>query len=330
MAKSSMQKLKLLYLYTLLMENTDENHPMTVKEMISELAKYGINAERKSIYDDLELLGDVYGMDIIQVKGKSFGYYVGSRQFELAELKLLVDSVQSSKFITGKKSLSLISKIEQLAGKYDAALLRRQVYVTNRVKAANENIYYNVDRIHDAIAHNKTITFRYFEWTVDKTKKYRKNGELYTETPISLTWDDENYYLITYKQKYDSFTHYRVDKMESISITDNERVMPEKEFNPADYSKKVFSMFGGEEEFVTVEFDSSLAGVVIDRFGMDVSMKKRGDDKFVAHLKVAVSKQFLSWIFSFGSKAKIISPSGVAQKFRDMINETINNYNQEA
>lgn len=327
MAKSSMQKLKLLYLYTLLMEKTDENHPMTVKEMIAELAKYGISAERKSIYDDLELLRDIYGMDIIGVKSKSFGYYVGSRQFELAELKLLVDSVQSSKFITGKKSLSLISKIEQLAGKYDAQLLRRQVYVTNRVKAANENIYYNVDRIHDAIAHNKTITFKYFEWTVDKTRKYRKDGELYTENPIALTWDDENYYLITYKEKYNSFTHYRVDKMDCISITENERVMPDKQFNPAEYSKKVFSMFGGEEELVFVEFDASLAGVVIDRFGMDVYMEKREDGKFAARLKVAVSKQFLSWIFSFGSKAKIISPPSVVEKFKCMIDENIKNYN---
>ncbi|MBQ8525993.1 MAG: WYL domain-containing protein [Clostridia bacterium] len=326
MAKSSMQKLKLLYLYTMLMEKTDENHPMTVKDMISELAKYGINAERKSIYDDLELLSDVYGMDIVQVKSKTFGYYVGSRQFELAELKLLVDSVQSAKFMTAKKSLSLISKIEQLAGHYDAQLLRRQVYVTNRVKAANENIYYNVDRIHDAIARNRRITFKYFEWTMDKTKKYRKDGQLYTETPISLTWDDENYYLITYKQKYNSFTHYRVDKMECISITDDERIMPEKEFDPAEYSKKVFLMFGGQEENVTVEFDASLAGVVIDRFGMDVSMHRTDDNRFSANLRVAVSNQFLAWIMNFGTKAKIIAPKSVADKFVQLLEETKGNY----
>lgn len=326
MAKSSMQKLKLLYIYTMLMEKTDENHPMTVKDMISELAKYNINAERKSIYDDIELLRDVYGLDIIMVKGKSFGYYIGSRPFELAELKLMVDSVQSAKFMTSKKSLSLISKIEQLASHHDAQLLRRQVYVTNRVKAANENIYYNVDRIHEAIARNRQITFKYFEWTMDKTKKYRKDGQLYTENPISLTWDDENYYLITYKPKYNSFTHYRVDKMENISIIDENRIMPDEEFNPAEYSKKVFSMFGGEEEFVSVEFDHSLAGVVIDRFGMDVPMHRTGDDKFVANLRVAVSRQFLSWIIGFGSKAKIISPYSVAEKLFKLINETKENY----
>lgn len=326
MAKSSMQKLKLLYICTMLMERTDENHPMTVKDMINELAKYNISAERKSIYDDIELLRDIYGLDIIQVRNRSVGYYIGSRQFELAELKLLVDSVQSAKFMTSKKSLSLISKIEQLASHHDAQLLRRQVYVTNRVKAANENIYYNVDRIHDAIARNRRITFKYFEWTMDKTKKYRKDGELYTETPISLTWDDENYYLITYKQKYNSFTHYRVDKMENISITDDERIMPDVPFNPAEYSKKVFSMFGGEEEYVTVEFDSSLAGVVIDRFGMDVSMHRKSDTHFTASLKVAVSNQFLSWVMSFGSKAKIVSPRSVVTKFVNLIDETKNVY----
>lgn len=326
MAKSSMQKLKLLYLYTILMEKTDENHPLTVKDMIAELDSYGISAERKSVYDDIELLRDIYGLDIVQVKGKSYGYYIGSRQFELAELKLLVDSVQSAKFMTSKKSLSLISKIEQLASHHDARLLRRQVYVTNRVKAANESIYYNVDRIHDAIAHNRQITFRYFEWTMDKTKKYRKDGQLYTETPIYLTWDDENYYLITYKQKYGSFTHYRVDKMENISITDEERVMPETEFDPAQYSKKVFSMFGGQEEMVTVEFDASLAGVVIDRFGMDVSMRKINDTKFEANLQVAVSKQFLSWIMSFGSGAKIVSPEYVSQRFVELLDEAKNIY----
>ena len=326
MAKSSMQKLKLLYLYDILMEKTDENHPMTVKDMISELAKYGISAERKSIYDDLELLCDVYGMDIVQVKSKSFGYYVGSRQFELAELKLLVDSVQSAKFMTDKKSLSLISKIEQLAGHHEAQLLRRQVYVTNRVKAVNENIYYNVDRIHDAIARNRQITFRYFEWTMEKTKKYRKDGKLYTETPIALTWDDENYYLITYKQKYMSFTHYRVDKMESISITDDERVMPEADFDLAGYSKKVFSMFGGEEESVTVEFDASLAGVVIDRFGLDVNMYRINDTKFNANLRVAVSNQFFSWIMNFGAKAKITAPERVAKEFITYVGEIKSNY----
>lgn len=327
MAKSSLQKLKLLYLSSILMEKTDENHPMTVKDMISELEKYGISAERKSIYDDLELLCDVYGMDIVQVKSKTYGYYVGSRQFELAELKLLVDSVQSAKFMTEKKSLSLISKIEQLAGHYDAQLLRRQVYVTNRVKAGNENIYYNIDCIHDAIARNRCITFRYFEWTMDKTKKYRKDGQLYTETPISLTWDDENYYLITYKQKYNSYTHYRVDKMENISITDEERVLPGVEFNPADYSKKVFSMFGGEEENVSVEFDSSLAGVVIDRFGMDVFMQKINDITFRANLRVAVSNQFFSWIMKFGNRAKIVSPESVVEKFKTLTSEIIDRYN---
>lgn len=326
MPKSPNQKLKLLYLYKILTEKTDEKHPMTVNEMISELSKYDISAERKTIYDDLTLLSDNFGMDIIPVRSKTYGYYVGSRQFELAELKLLVDAVSSSKFITGKKSLSLISKIEKLASTHEAKSLRRQVYVTDRVKALNEGIYYNVDTIHEAISANKKICFKYYEWTTDKTKHYRKDGKLYTESPVSLTWDDENYYLISYKKKYDAFAHYRVDKMESITVCDEERDMPDKNFDLAGYTKKVFSMFSGEQESIDVEFDASLVGVVLDRFGMDVHIRKIDETKFVAKLNVAVSNTFFSWICSFSSKAKIVSPQKTVDEFKKFLSNTMNIY----
>lgn len=326
MPKSPNQKLKLLYLYKILTEKTDEKHPMTVNEMIGELKKYDISAERKTIYDDLALLSDNFGMDIIPVRSKNYGYYVGSRQFELAELKLLVDAVSGSKFITGKKSLSLISKIEKLASVHDAKSLRRQVYVTDRVKALNEGIYYNVDTIHEAISGNKKISFKYFEWTTDKTKHYRKDGKLYIESPVSLTWDDENYYLISYKKKYDAFAHYRVDKMESITLCDEEREMPCKSFDLAGYTKRVFSMFSGEQESVDVEFDSSLIGVVLDRFGMDVHIRKIDDTKFVAKLNVAISNTFFSWICSFSSKAKIIAPQKTVDEFKKFLTETMDIY----
>ena len=195
--KQPQQKLKLLYLMKILLEKTDEEHHITVPEMIRELEALGISAERKSVYSDLEYL-QLYGLDICSERSKTHGYYVASREFELPELKLLVDSVQASKFITRKKSLELISKIEKLTSHDNAKKLHRQVYVLDRVKTMNEQIYYNVDKIHDAIAADKQITFRYFDYNVDKQKVYRKEGKEYQETPVALTWDDENYYMIAF------------------------------------------------------------------------------------------------------------------------------------
>ncbi|MBQ7974527.1 MAG: WYL domain-containing protein [Clostridia bacterium] len=320
MPKNRNQKLKILYLLKILTEKTDESHPMSMPNIITELERYGISAERKSIYDDLEAL-ELYGADICSVKGKNSGYFLASRDFELPELKLLVDSVQASKFITKKKSMELISKLEKLASTHEATHLQRQVFVTNRVKAVNETIYYVVDKIYDAISRNKKISFRYFEWTVEKEKRYRKDGERYVETPVTLSWDDENYYLITYKEKYKGFTHYRVDKMTDLEILSEAREMPEEKFDPADYAKKVFGMFGGEETAVEVKFHNALAGVVIDRFGEEVFMRKLDSNWFVARFKVAISPQFFSWIMSFGSKAEIISPADVRGKLRELLKE---------
>ena len=325
MAKNRNQKLKILYLLKILSEKTDENNPLSMPELIAELGRYDVAAERKSIYDDIEAL-QIYGADICSVKGKKTGYFLASRDFELPELKLLVDSVQASKFITKKKSMELISKLEKLASIHDASQLQRQVFVTNRVKAVNEAIYYTVDKIYDAISKNKKIAFKYFEWTVDREKRFRKDGELYVETPITLSWDDENYYLITYKEKYKGFTHYRVDKMSDLKILDEDRQMPEGKFDLADYAKKVFGMFGGEETAVEIKFKSDLAGVVIDRFGEEVFMRRLDDEWFVARFKVAVSPQFYGWIMSFADRAEIISPPEVRDEFVNEVNKGVKMY----
>lgn len=311
--KLSHQKLKMMYLAKILMEQTDEENTITVPEMIAELSKLGISAERKSIYDDLEYL-QLFGLDICSTKTRTTNYYIASRDFELPELKLLVDSVQSSKFITRKKSMELISKIEKLTSRENAKKLQRQVFITNRVKTVNEQIYYNVDKIHEAIAANKQITFKYYSLDVNKKKVYRKDGGLYTESPVSLTWDDENYYLITYKEKYDDYTHYRVDKMEMIELTENDRVLSDKPFDLSTYSKTMFQMFSGEETDVSIEFDNELVSVVFDRFGTDIPIIKKDEDHFICHVKVAVSPHFLSWIMSFGKRAKIISPDYVVEE----------------
>ncbi len=311
--KLSHQKLKMIYLAKILMDKTDEEHTITVPEMISELAKLGISAERKSIYDDLECL-QLFGLDICSTKTRTTNYYIASRDFELPELKLLVDSVQASKFITRKKSLELISKIEKLTSHENAKKLQRQVFITNRVKTLNEQIYYNVDKIHDAISANKQITFKYFDIDVNKKKVYRKDGNVYTESPVSLTWDDENYYLITYKEKYDNYTHYRVDKMEKIELTENNRVLADKPFDLSEYSKTMFQMFNGEETDVSIEFENKLVGVVFDRFGADVPIIKSDEEHFICHVKVAVSPIFLSWVMSFGKRAKILSPEHIVEE----------------
>lgn len=323
--KSSQQKLKLLYLLKILMEQTDEDHSLTVPQMISELAKLGISAERKSVYDDLECL-KLFGIDICSKKSKTTDYFVASRDFELPELKLLVDSVSASKFITHKKSMELISKIEKLTSRENAKKLQRQVFITNRVKTPNEKIFYNVDKIHEAIVNNKQITFKYFNLDVNKKKIYRKEGNLYTESPVSLTWDDENYYLITYKEKYDSYTHYRVDKMENINITDDARVLSKQPFDLSSYSKTMFQMFNGQEMAVSIRFDNDLVGVVFDRFGTNIPIIKQGDNHFICNIKVAVSPHFLSWIISFGSKAKVISPSIVQYKLIELLTEVQKQY----
>lgn len=327
MPKSENQKLKLLHLYRILAEKTDEEHPITVKEMILELAKYDIKAERKSIYDDLDALRN-FGVDIICNTGRVYSYSIGQRIFELPELKLLVDAVQSSKFITHKKSNELIKKLESLASKHEAKQLQRQVYVANRVKTMNESIYYNVDRVHEAITKNRQICFKYYEWNLNKERQLKKNGEQYITNPISLTWDDENYYLIAYSDKYDGLVHYRVDKMHEIELMEDFRKVNEgsKSFDLALYAKKVFGMFGGDDEIVIVKFENHLVGVVIDRFGIDIIIEKDGRDHFIAHLKVAVSPLFLSWIISFGNGAKIITPDRVAEQIVQLCNSAVGQY----
>ena len=313
MPKSPNQKLKLLYLMEILLQQTDERHPMTVPEMIAQLAQRGVSAERKSIYGDLEALR-TFGIDIVQTKTKTTGYYVGSRAFETPELKLLVDSVQSSKFITHKKTLALIKKIEGLASIYDAQLLQRQVYVHGRVKSMNESVYYSVDLLHEAIQKNSRITFRYFDYDLNGSRRYRPG--LYTASPYALCWQDENYYLIAHSERH-GLTHYRVDKMASISMTGQPRYMDAqtRELDLTEYGKNVFGMFAGSREQLRLRFDRSLAGVVIDRFGRGTPCVPDGPDAFICTVEVAVSPNFFGWLASFGARAQLLSPAPVREAF---------------
>lgn len=315
----SNQKLKIMYLMKILMENTDETHSITLQQIIDKLAGYDVTCERKSLYTDIEQLRQ-FGLDIYgEQRDRTYYYRVVNRQFELAELKLLVDSVQSAKFITEKKSNELIKKIEELASKHEAQQLQRQVYVSGRVKTMNENILINVDAIHQAINTNSTIKFQYFMWTPDKKMELRHNGKIYEVSPWALSWDDENYYMVAYDSEAKIIKHYRVDKMLKISVTENLREGKDKfkSFDMADYSKKMFGMFDGDEETVKLLCNNSLAGVMIDRFGKDVRMLKADDEHFTVSVKVAVSKHFLGWIIALGSGVKIVGPDAVVNKMKD-------------
>ncbi len=315
MPKSINQKAKLLYIQKFLLEETDENHPLTVNEIISKLAGYGINAERKSIYDDMDTLRD-FGLDIICTRGRSNSYFVGERSFELPELKLLVDAVGASKFITNRKTMELIKKLEGCTSKYQANSLHRQVYVKNRIKNMHESIYYNVDKLHQAIAEKKQISFKYMEWTLDKGEKVRKNGVKYYESPCSLCWDNDNYYLITYNSKHMKNLHYRVDKMAEVTVLDAPSDFGEvgQSFDLVSHARKHFGMFGGEETNVEMQFDNSLVGVIIDRFGKEIAIKKADDNNFIISVDIAVSPVFFGWIMSLGSKAKVLGPAWVKRE----------------
>ena len=320
MPSSPNQKMKLLYLMRVLLERTDEDHALTIQEILSALSGYGIKAERKSIYTDLELLRQ-YGLDIEMVQTKTFGYYVASRQFELPELKLLVDAVQSSRFITRKKSEELIKKLSSLTSVHQAKQLRRQVFVADRPKAINESVYYTIDAIHAAINDGRKIQFKYFDYNFSKTRVYRRDGERYTHTPLALCWNDDKYYLICYSSKHDGFTHYRVDRMSEVSVSEEKADrIDNKRFNVSEHIKQVFGMYGGEVVEATLCFDSSLINTVLDRFGGDIGLYKTGEC-FEIHVEVAESPVFLSWIMQFGDKAEIIAPDSLRKAMGRFIKE---------
>lgn len=329
MPKQPGQKLKLLQLNKFFLENTDENHTASVNDIIKYLADLGISAERKSLYDDFEQLRS-FGTEVMSVKTKDgTGYYVADRMFEISELKMLVDAVQVAKFITDKKSHALIRKLESLCSRHEAAELSRQISFSDRIKSMNESIYYNVDKIHTAISANKSITFKYFEYNENKERVLRHNGESYSASPFSLNWDNENYYLVAFDHKDKIIKHFRVDKMLSICVEKSQRCGM-KEFSEVDfsmYSKKVFGMFGGKSTKVCLEFDKSLCGVVIDRFGKDVFMRQSDNpDRVYVYCEVVVSPQFFGWLLSFGDKAKIETPVLIRQQFKEYCQKVIDCY----
>ncbi len=326
--KGENQKLKLLILAKLFAEQTDDEHGLTMPEIIDKLAARGVNADRKTLYLDLEELRR-FGLDILaeQVGHKTY-YALGARDFELPELKLLVDSVQAAKFITDKKSRELIRKLEGLVSTHQARQLHRQVLISGRVKTMNESIYYNIDKLHMAINSDSQIRFQYYQWNVQKEMALRHNGAWYQVSPWALIWDDENYYLVAFDSADAKIKHYRVDKMLRIKALDEPRLGRDtfRAFDMARYAKALFGMYGGEEADVTLVGEARLAGVVIDRFGKDIPLVPVEGDKFEAKVRVAVSPQFFGWVMGMGGGLQITGPAPVVKRMREEVKKLAEQY----
>jgi predicted DNA-binding transcriptional regulator YafY len=317
MAKNPNQKLKILYIMQMLTQETDEQHGLTMAQIIDKLDERGIKAERKSIYDDIALLRD-FGLDIITRKTQITEYYIGSREFEYPELTLLVDAVQSSRFLTEKKSRALISKLETLASVHEAKLLKKQVYVAGRVKMQNESIFYNVDAIQQAIAMKRKISFQYFYYNIEKKRVPRYEGKVYLLTPVGLAYINEYYYLVTYSDKYESLANYRVDRMMNIKVSD-EPVTPlprELHFDLAEWCQTKFSMFGGEDMRVQLVFENDLIMPLMDHFGKDIRVQKEDEAHGRAFVAIAKSTTFFGWLAQFGDLIRIDAPEDLKAEYK--------------
>lgn len=325
MPKSYNQKLKIFYILDYLQKNSHQDHPVRAAELLTMLEQqHNIICERKTIYSDIAALQD-YGVDIVSIPGKNGGYYIASRNFELPELKLLIDAVQSSRFLTEKKSRELIEKLCSQCSVYDARLMRRDVLVSGRVKSMNETIYYNVDAIQDAIAENRQITFRYFDYGLDGKRHYRNRN--YQASPYGLCQDHENCYLLAHSERH-GVTSYRVDRMSDIRLLDNPRTPCPELTGKAltEHANRLFQMYAGEQTAVKLRFHRSLINAVIDRFGREVMLIPDGEEHFVFTAEVAVSPMFLSWVIGFGQKAKILYPESVVQACQDLCQEALAQY----
>ena len=321
MSRGSNQKFKFTYLMEIMLEKTDDDHALTMSQIMDELERYDVTAERKSIYADFADMTERFGIEIIkEQRGRETYYHVGSREFELAEVKLLVDAIQSSKFITQTKSRELITKLKKFVSEYQGKTLQRQVFIDDRVKTMNESVFYNVDEVYNAINTNKKIRFKYYKWDINKKLVPRKNGDWFILSPWGLTWMDENYYMIAYDDWDGNVKSYRIDKMMRITITDEERTGNDafKAYDMAKLSKSTFGMYGGPKKRVTIQFENSMCGVFLDRFGKeDISFLPVDDTHNEFSVEVNVSPQFFAWIFGLGTKVKVVGPDDVVKELKD-------------
>ena len=312
---------------SLFRQRTDEQHPLTGNQLIDILAAEGIKAERKTIYDDIATLCDS-GLNIETTKsGHSNAYYLGERLFQDEELFVLSDAVASSKFLTIKKSNELIKKLQTLTSEHKAGQLKRSIYVDNRTKAFNEFIYYNINTIQNGIFSDRVITFKYFEYNLEKKKQLKHGGEPYSVSPYQLIWENDNYYLACFCHKHGKICRYRADRMTCVTITESKR----KELNEAEEKelknqKSLYSMYGGKEETLRLQFDNSLMNVVIDRFGEKVICHPNSETSFYINSEVQLAPTFWGWLFQFGNKAKVLAPEYAADIAKQKLAEIMKLY----
>lgn len=319
MPKYPGQKMRLLYVMQYLQAHSDEAHAVTLKDIVDELQRHNIACDRKSLYVDIEALR-CFGMDIVLTKGSRFGYFWANRPFELAEIKILIDAIQSARFLTGRKSRQLIGKLETLASTHEANSLHRQVYIERRIKAQNESVYYAVDRLHEAISSNRKVSFKYYEYTLTKTLRYRRNGQVYQVSPYMLHWDGNKYYLIAHYPEH-GLTHFRVDKIADIEMMEEPGRASGKKPDMVSYVQQTFSMFGGPTEKVVLRFANDLIGSVIDRFGTDIVIQKVDDQQFSTEVNVTISPSFFSWIFQFAGKAVVTGPDEAVAQMKQLLEQ---------
>ena len=313
-------KPRILYLLRILEQYTDEEHPLTTKQLIEMLnEKYGISTYRTTIAKDVAALQE-FGVDIVVIHSTQCKYFIGNRQFELPELKLLIDAVESSKFITSKKSDALIKKIHMLTSNGQVKKLKRNNYVSGRIKPNNEQIYYIVDTINDAINERKQISFSYYEYTGLKEKVLRNNGEIYTISPYHLVWNDDYYYVVGYSEKREKIVTFRVDRIASQpDILSADAVPVPEDFDIAEFTKQVFYMYDGEEVLVDLRCDNGLMKTMVDRFGEDITTISYDATSFRLTVEVSISPTFFGWVFGFCGKVQILAPKSAKKQYRQMI-----------
>ena len=327
MPRSFNQKLKILFLMKIFQEKTDPEHPVPVRDIITEMEGYGISVERKTVYDDIETLR-IFGMDIRSRRGKKAGYYLADRRFRLPELKFLMDAVQSSKFITEEQSRRLMKKLESLTSIYHARNLESQVIVRPGIKTANEEIYASIETIYDAVARNRQISFQYCEWTISKKLVQKRDGKRYRVSPGKLLWKNENYYLLGLDELSGVVKHYRVDKMRRVEIESRKRSGEAvfRDFDLGKFSSGTFGMFGGKEISLKIKFDNSLIGVILDRFGQKAVILQSDESHFILQAPIHVSGQFYGWLAGLGAEAEIIGPEKVRREYVDFLKKTLRKY----
>jgi len=311
------KKSRILYVYKLLTEKTDENNPITVAQINRELEKWGFEGFRKTIHSDIKLLKE-FGVDIVSIKSSQIKYYVASRNFQLPEIKLLIDAVESSRFITPKKSKKLIKKLGELTSEHQAKKLGRNIFVEKRVKPANEEILYTIDTIQEAIDEKKKVAFKYYDYSPTKRKTYKNSGTLYYLSPYALCWSNDYYYVVGFCQKHKTITQYRIDRIAKIEKTDEKATPAPKGFNGADYVKNMFAMYGGECKKVTLKCQNHLMRHIIDKFGKDVKTKIIDAEHFQTEVDVCISPTFFGWCFQFVGEMEILGPGEIVERYLNM------------